>query len=884
MMKHIFVSGVLFSAVALEAATDRSARSFWGRDTADDKGRTAISLSAPAMEDWVVNWGDGSTERRNAAVATLTHTYPQAGVYDVSVGIEKNGARASVFPDYGEDVLRSRPLAYFRFSDAANGKTLDSAATISAALSKTAAPLETGISQATGPALRIASGGGVQIADALTQNSDAFSIEFWARPAPGKERQTVFAGKGKKGQNTPYVFFQGNRLFFVLPKAGGVFADLGKRLSDGKWHHYAITYERVYVYPKNNRVRFMCDGELLSATAFDRVDPGAVTYTGALIGTRLDANGKGTDFFTGSLDELAVYDTELLQSHALNRVKLAQTVPPPFRVAVGTPGSEAFTVEQPRITQTVKVMLDPDPQVDNRPALSQAINQAQPGTRLLICDKTTGRPGGTFRIKTVGHKVREWVYIQINDKTDLEIDGGGALLLYEGMAKNFAFSNCTRFAFRNLTMDIDQEKNRVAFWATLTRVDPDEQIISFRTVGGLNKKPEVIPTGVSMWRWRPHSAQTYRICPGPYFNSGSYNGKPWRDESDPTLWHLRLKEKPDHALWKKLADYKAGNNFYLVNNAFFGHTGIAGGGTHITLENLNFHGILGMAVLFDNADYVWVKKCKIGIPDGQTVADRPLSSASDGYHFHCCYGHFLIEDSEITLTDDDPISIKSSLWRNVKRIDDYTLGEHFGEGLKVGGEIEVRDYTMKPCYRGIIVANEGKGRITLDKPLPPQAEKNDYYVNDLRRPTTNWIIRNNYLHDYYGRVMLYTPRGTVEGNRFVSTLFRLGTTFANWETAGFLTDVTVRDNLFASTLLEANIWVGASWGKDPWPIFERLLIRGNSLFDLTAGAGGNSAGISLNFSQKGYVFENYLETAKPVREKESRDLVIFDNIHIPVEN
>ena len=72
---------------------------------------------------------------------------------------------------------------------------------------------------------------------------------------------------------------------------------------------------------------------------------------------------------------------------------------------------------------------------------------------------------------------------------------------------------------------------------------------------------------------------------------------------------------------------------------------------------------------------------------------------------------------------------------------------------------------------------------TLDKPLPAEVKAGSVLMNRSRN-TNNWILRDNDLHDYYGRVMLYTDHGTATGNRVHQSLFHLGNSTAYFETAG----------------------------------------------------------------------------------------------------
>ena len=84
--------------------------------------------------------------------------------------------------------------------------------------------------------------------------------------------------------------------------------------------------------------------------------------------------------------------------------------------------------------------------------------------------------------------------------------------------------------------------------------------------------------------------------------------------------------------------------------------------------------------------------------------------------------------------------------------------------------------------------------LTLDKPLPAEVKAGSVLMNRSRN-TNNWILRDNDLHDYYGRVMLYTDHGTATGNRVHQSLFHLGNSTAYFETAGACRNVITHQNL-----------------------------------------------------------------------------------------
>ncbi len=209
-----------------------------------------------------------------------------------------------------------------------------------------------------------------------------------------------------------------------------------------------------------------------------------------------------------------------------------------------------------------------------------------------------------------------------------------------------------------------------------------------------------------MWRWRPHNPKTLRIGEGPYFQTGwAFPSRPTRDPHDASILAGRVRGE----LIPKLETYRQGANFFMINNARFENTSVGlDESEQVTFDHVNFYATLGMVFLAGEVNHVRVAHCKIGLPPGLTAADRPLASGADGYHFHQTQGDILFEDNEIELTDDDPITIKDGVIRDVSALGDDTLKLY---EVSPGDEIQLYHWDFSPIdYRGHIVKlDHGKG-------------------------------------------------------------------------------------------------------------------------------------------------------------------------------
>ena len=116
--------------------------------------------------------------------------------------------------------------------------------------------------------------------------------------------------------------------------------------------------------------------------------------------------------------------------------------------------------------------------------------------------------------------------------------------------------------------------------------------------------------------------------------------------------------------------------------------------SHVTFHRVNYHATLGMVFLAASTDHLRVVGCRIGLPRGQTAADRPLLAGADGYHFHEMTGGIIFEGNEVALTDDDPISIKDSVWPNVRKAGEDRLDG--GRGIAPKSRAELTEPGLFP--------------------------------------------------------------------------------------------------------------------------------------------------------------------------------------------
>ena len=796
-----------------------------------------LTVHAPGeAKNWMVRWGDGTNSTENAALTALHHTYAKPGFYNLDVAaLAADGTSTPALVDYTQLILEDRPAAYYRFGAtlAAHGTDPLPASddSLDAPPKATASGLPWGAPAATfGDAV-------THLSPALATPSDRFAVEFWCKAQDVSARQDILSSAQEPGTQ---VYFADGSLHLELPK-GAIFSQpLGDKLKDGAWHHLAISYDRAPLFPFSNAARFYIDGVLAGDVHLDLYDTGAAAFPEGVLGNSAD----GTHRFQGSLAELAIYAHPLAPHRVLAHVK-PFSAPHAAQIMAATPCVTPFTVDEPRITQTLEVPLDPTPGVDNAPTLRAAINQAVPGTRLRVINQATKTTGGTFTMSSLDGG-NDWAVFRIMNKQDIELDGGGATFLFETANRQFFLRQCERVAVRNLSVDLDQAKFRVGVYARILDLDTTTGRVRFQFVNGRDLSPDrTVPASIAMWRWRPHDPKTLRIGNGPYFQTGdAFAQKPQRDPNDASILEGELRPK----MIPKLDEYRRGPNFFMVNNARFENTSVdLTNSEHITFENVNYYATLGMVFLSSEENHIRVAHCKIGLPPGLTAADRPLASGADGYHFHDTQGDVLFENNEIELTDDDPITIKDGVIRDVSASGSSTL--RISHDVAKGDGVQLYKWDFTPIdYQGHIVTLN-RGEAQMDRPLPADLPKT-FVATNRRHHTDNWIVRDCWMHDYYGRLLLCTPHGMVAGNIIEHSWLHLGASVASFDSSGISSYVTVYNNMLVDTAADTGIW---GWGSK-YPVFQGITFYENSFI---------GQGLKIGNAGSPWAVNNYFEAREP---------------------
>ncbi len=141
--------------------------------------------------------------------------------------------------------------------------------------------------------------------------SDTFSISCWFKTTSSSDEFILSKRTATFQGYDLYIFGGGGSVRFECLQDGSnnISVDTQSGLNDGSWHHLVATYDGT---ASSSGMTLYVDGVVVTTNAADNGTPSAMTNTDSFnFGTRTDG---GSNFYTGALDEVVVYDVELAAS------------------------------------------------------------------------------------------------------------------------------------------------------------------------------------------------------------------------------------------------------------------------------------------------------------------------------------------------------------------------------------------------------------------------------------------------------------------------------------------------------------------------------------------------------------------------------------------
>lgn len=142
--------------------------------------------------------------------------------------------------------------------------------------------------------------------ETLVDTSDSFSVAAWVNPATADAAATVLSQQGEQADGFRLgVTAEGTWSFSASGVGGPGSVGSAEQVEPGVWTHVAGVYDAM-----RGQLRIYVDGVLSGAA--DHAD--ATRVQGPFVVGRALENGVHTEFFAGAIDEVRVYERDLLGS------------------------------------------------------------------------------------------------------------------------------------------------------------------------------------------------------------------------------------------------------------------------------------------------------------------------------------------------------------------------------------------------------------------------------------------------------------------------------------------------------------------------------------------------------------------------------------------
>ena len=312
----------------------------------------STSTAAGTAPDFAWDFGDGSTGNGMNA----THTYATLGSYTVTLTLTDGQGqqslvshtvavtRAKPADSYGAAVYNGNPTLYYRLGDTSGTTAADSSptgvpGTYVGGVTKGAPGA---IVATTDGAATFNGSNGFVASQKTFVNPSVYSLEVWFKTTTTNGGKLIGFGNNASGTSSSYdrhIYMQNNGML-VFGTYTGVqnVITSPKSYNDGGWHH-------VVAAQSGSGMVMYVDGVSVGTNP----QAAAQNYTGYW---RIGGDttwGSSSPYFAGTIDEAAVYPTELTASQVANHFQLAKTP---------TPVNQAPTAEFSSVVTHQDVVVD----------------------------------------------------------------------------------------------------------------------------------------------------------------------------------------------------------------------------------------------------------------------------------------------------------------------------------------------------------------------------------------------------------------------------------------------------------------------------------------------------------------------------------------------
>lgn len=389
--------------------------------------------------------------------------------------------------------------------------------------------------------------------------------------------------------------------------------------------------------------------------------------------------------------------------------------------------------------------------------------------------------------------------LQLTGFQNVLIEGNGAEFIFENR-KQFALNGCNGVEIRNLIVDWNWEKDRIASLVKVQNKTDHSFEIKFME---LEEVSEDIPL-VSFQQY-----DNKDLVPGNYgswktFNPAEVPGSILSVEKvEPNVLRIEYSASFTTAFHNE--------EVYILRHYTYGGSvfNVYGNSCNITFNNVRIYGSAGMGYTFsDKSNHFQIINSYIGLRPGAEDKQR-MSTTADGIHILNTDGYFRIDNCDFSYTGDDLINVHDDMLYITKITDGNKLNGNVTGGFASKGDT-IRIYNSNMEDLGFetevvsCIRSSDTASLTLKDPLPAEV-KTGFYVYRSSSSTHNYVISNNYFHETKGRgALLNASDALFENNRLYRTVSEsvqvrvdvAGKSSAFWYEGIGASNIVIRNNLF----------------------------------------------------------------------------------------
>lgn len=444
--------------------------------------------------------------------------------------------------------------------------------------------------------------------------------------------------------------------------------------------------------------------------------------------------------------------------------------------------------------------------------------------------------------------------INLNGMNEFCMDAKGSEFIFS-TPSHFRLKGCNRTLLKNLVVDWDWEKDRLASLVRVHSISKEDGSIEFEFL-----ELETVATDVRFFNMNQYDSKT--------FTPGTENGQEfWQErllfhkiEKGGKANHLRIFPKEG-----SFCNLSEGEVFLVRHSPRRGAALVADDCSHVTLINLTIFSSPGACfVISGETHHVRLDSCVIGLrPD----SNRHQSTDADGYHIVQSQGYHIIENCDFSYMGDDDVNIHDCIGFVSKRSDSFSIRLENAISGKPGDVLEVRgpDFSDTGIRLEIVENTSEKDKLMVFKNEIPETVGETFMLRNTRFNSSNYIIRNNHFHHNRARgLLLQCSNGLVENNRFTGTqgaaIYVMMETLRNlWYEGVGVEHLVIRNNIFENC--NVNDWTSVidimAYIPDmqsDYPVFSDITIENNQFNEFP------SSVIYVNKAKNIKIINNHLKS------------------------